>query len=82
VKKRYGSDASKDISEKVFQFSKLPDMCTACQKAFDKKDKDMVQSWNVVVKQEVVRLFCPDCIAKTKDALNKLEENHADHETQ
>jgi len=72
AKKRYGPDASKDISEKIFQFNKLPDMCTACQKEFDKKNKDMVQSWNVVVKQEVVRLFCPECIDKTKGALKHL----------
>ena len=80
--KHTDSTATEDLSEKIFQFSKLPDMCTACQKSFDKKDKDMVQSWSVVVKQEAVSLFCPCCIAKTKTALNKFEENHADHKTQ
>ena len=34
-----------------------------CDKPFDKKDKKMVQEWNVVVhqKQEQVRLYCPPC---------------------
>ena len=32
----------------------------------------MLNSWNVVVKQEVVRLFCPDCIEKTRDTLENL----------
>ena len=36
---------------------------------FDKLDKDMVKSWSVVVKQEVVRLFCPKCIKKAKEVI-------------
>jgi len=31
----------------------------------------MVQSWNVVVKQETVRIFCPECIKKTQEIINE-----------
>ncbi len=58
------------ISQKMTQFHNLPDSCSACMHSFDKKDKDMVQSWSVVVKQEVVRLFCPDCLQKTKEIID------------
>ena len=75
MKKQMGSGASERMAQQVSQFSKLPDHCMACQKEFDKLDKDMVSTWSVVVKQEVVRLFCPDCIKKTQEALNVSNEN-------
>jgi Zn finger protein HypA/HybF involved in hydrogenase expression len=60
-----------NLTEKISQFDKLPQQCNACQKEFDKKNKDMIQSWSVVVKQEVVRLFCPECIKTAKEILEK-----------
>ena len=29
----------------------------------------MGESWKVVVRQEVVRLFCPECVDKAKEVL-------------
>ena len=74
MEKQLGKEASENLAEKIFQFSKLPESCNACQKEFDKKNKDMVQSWSVVVKQEVVRLFCPDCINKTKENIDAYRQ--------
>lgn len=71
IEKKTGKGSTKDLSEKICQFNKLPDGCSACQKSFDKKDKEMAESWNVVVKQEVVRLFCPECIHKTREVLRE-----------
>ena len=59
VNKYMGSDLTENLAQKISQFGNLPEQCNACQAAFDKKDKDMIQSWSVVVKQEMVRLFCP-----------------------
>ena len=52
-----------DLSEKISLFGLLPDDCSYCEKPFDKKDKEMVKSWSVVVreKEEIVRLYCPTC---------------------
>ena len=74
MEKKMGKDATKNLSEKIFQFNKLPERCDACQTSFDKKDMSMIQSWSVVVKQEIVRLFCPECIKKTQEALNASSE--------
>jgi len=71
--KHMGKDIAENLAQKISQFGKLPQQCNACQKEFDKKDKDMIQSWSVVVKQEVVRLFCPDCIKKTKEAMENVK---------
>ena len=67
------SEPEQKMAEKVALFGLLPDSCSACQKSFDKKDKAMVFSWSVVVhnKTEAVRLFCPECIEKTKELVEK-----------
>jgi len=56
-------DAQKEFKKKVGLFSQLEDQCLVCQKGFDKKNKEMVMSWSVVVKEETVRLYCPECWA-------------------
>lgn len=72
---RKRGDSQQAMADKIHMFGKLPEQCNACQKTFDKKDKDMVSSWNVVVKQEVVRLFCPECIEKTQEIIKNYEHN-------
>jgi len=71
VKKQMGTNAQEKMAEQVAMFGKLPEACDICQKEFDKKNMDMVKSWNVVVKQDIVRLFCPQCIEKTREVLNE-----------
>lgn len=78
MRKQMGEDSTEKIAQKFSQFEQLPEQCTACAEPFDKKSREMVQSWSVVVKQDVVRLFCPECIRKTREVLengNKDTEN-------
>jgi len=58
--KKGGND---ELEQKIALFGELPDECLTCDKPFDKKNKEMVMSWNVVVhkEKEVVRLYCPTC---------------------
>ena len=53
--------AEKELQEKMNMFDKLGDACMTCDKPFDKKDREQVQSWNVVVrkKENKVNLYCP-----------------------
>ena len=69
------SKPEQEMAEKVALFGLLPDSCSACQKSFDKKDKAMVFSWSVVVhnETETVRLFCPECIGRTKELIEENE---------
>lgn len=59
-------DKEKDLKQKLNMFDRLPDHCLTCQKEFDRKNKEQVQSWFVVVKSETqtVNLYCPDCWEK------------------
>tara|TARA_Y100000310_G_C20560788_1_gene752959 strand:- start:940 stop:1206 length:267 start_codon:yes stop_codon:yes gene_type:complete len=69
-KRRKAGDPQQSMSDRVALFGKLPQTCDTCQKTFDKKNKDMVFSWSVVVRQETVRLFCPQCMKKAKEAID------------
>ena len=72
-----GKDRSEAFSEKMSLFNKLPDECLACTKAFDKKDKEMVTTWNVVVREpDIVRLYCPECWDKAQKIVSEYEKNN------
>jgi len=71
LEKKVGKKGMEELTQKVFEFSSIPEQCGSCHEPFDKKDKAMVQSWRVVVRQEAVRLFCPECIDKVKEILDE-----------
>ncbi len=77
---------NEELEQKIALFGELPDECLTCDKPFDKKDKEMVMSWNVIVhqKEEVVRLYCPECWNKalkiTEDFKRRLEEKYGELE--
>jgi len=52
-----------DLEQKMGLFDLMPEDCFLCHKDFDKKNKEMVQSWNVVVreKEQSVKIYCPEC---------------------
>ena len=68
-------DAEKNLTNQIGMFGRLPDECSACKKSFDKKSKEMAQTWIVVVRneQKLVRLFCPECVDKVKEHLPNEE---------
>jgi len=68
AQKKKMSKVEQKISDKIFQFNNLPEKCNTCEKPFDKREKVMVQSWTVVVRdtEGTVSLFCPECIKKTQ----------------
>ena len=73
---------NKEIKEKVGLFNKIPDHCLNCEKEFDKKNKQMVMSWNVVVRKQegVVRLYCPVCWEAAKQLVKEVQDGSTDTE--
>ena len=51
------SPAEKKMGEQIMMFDKLPDMCLVCEALYDKKSKDMANTWFVVQRQSEVRLY-------------------------
>lgn len=66
-------DKEKDLKQKLNMFDRIPDNCLTCNKPFNRKDKQQVQSWFVVVKNEEqsVKIYCPECWNK---AIKVVEE--------
>lgn len=63
----------KDIKQKLNMFDRIPESCSACSKPFDRKDREQVSTWSVVVKNEqsVVNLYCPTCWTKATEAVKE-----------
>ena len=70
----------KEMTKKMMMFDKLEDHCAACQKPFDKKSKEHVSTWNVVVreKEDVVRLYCPECWGKANKLIEEIQNDLRD----
>lgn len=56
-------NAEKEMKQKLNMFDKLGEECLNCEKSFDKEDRQMVESWRVVVREDEgkVNLYCPEC---------------------
>ena len=67
-------DKEKDLKQKLNMFDRLPDHCLTCNSPFDRKNREQVQSWFVVVKnaEQKCNLYCPECWHKA----TKLVEEH------
>ena len=75
-------DGNPELSEKISLFGKLGDNCLTCDKPFDKKNKEMVMSWSVVVREQegVVRLYCPDCWSKAIEIMEDFKQRIEERE--
>ena len=53
----------KEINQKMQLNSLLPEECLSCKKSFDKTNKEMIDSWYMIVRknQQAVNLYCPPC---------------------
>ena len=63
--KRIQKGLEQEVKEKLGMFDKLGEECLACKEKFDKSDREMVESWSVVVREGdgegKVNLYCPKC---------------------
>jgi len=75
-KKKSHKQTQRDLQQKMNMFDLLPENCLTCLEPFDKKNKEQVQSWFVVVKSEkqTVRLYCPDCWQKAQELVQDFRE--------
>jgi len=52
-----------DMEQKLGLFDLMSDECLVCHAPFDKTNKEMVKTWNVVVREQEksVKIYCPSC---------------------
>tara|TARA_R110002020_G_scaffold429874_1_gene639527 strand:- start:733 stop:981 length:249 start_codon:yes stop_codon:yes gene_type:complete len=61
----------KAMVKKFNMFDKLSDNCLVCKEDFDKKNRKQVSSWQVVVKEQAVNLYCPACWEKIMEPMEE-----------
>ena len=62
-----------DLEQKLGLFELIPEDCFICHKGFNKKDKEMVKTWNVVVREQErsVKIYCPECWSRAVEILKE-----------
>jgi hypothetical protein len=77
IKRNNKKKAKKELATKVALFGKLNDACMTCEKPFDKKNKEQVMSWSVVVREQEkkVNLYCPECWGKAKTIVEDFKKH-------
>ena len=62
-----------DLDQKLGLFELIPEDCFICHKGFNKKDKEMVKTWNDVVREQErsVKIYCPECWARAAEILKE-----------
>jgi len=75
-RKKVRKQAQEALKQKTSMLLDMPEECCVCNAAFNKKSRDMVQTWHVVVfeSKKIVRLSCPRCWEKIE---NKTGETNA-----
>jgi len=68
------SPAEKKMGEQIMMFDKLPDMCLVCEALYDKKNKEMANTWFVVQRKDDVRLYCPECWNKAQGVVQEYKQ--------
>ena len=77
IARKKAKKAEKRMSEQVMMFDKLGNECSACLEPYDKKSKEHAITWNVVVreKENIVRLYCPQCWAKAVNLIKEVQND-------
>ena len=67
IKRKKEKQARKDLQKKMNDqldvANNMPQSCEACSSVFDKKDKQMLDEWHIVIYPDRPRptLYCPVC---------------------
>jgi len=70
----------KKLARKLNMFDSLPESCLVCDEDYDRKNKEQAMSWKVVVRDDMVRLYCPTCWNRANDVVKKIlgEKNESE----
>jgi hypothetical protein len=66
-----------DLEKKLGLFDKIPDQCLNCLSPYDKKNKLMVKTWTVVIREKEgkVNLYCPTCWDNANKLIKEIKED-------
>ena len=69
--------AQRALQENASLMLDMPEECAVCHTSFDKRSKEMAQTWNVTVYKTEGKVFltCPPCWATVKRIAEEGETN-------
>jgi hypothetical protein len=71
-----GNNAEETLATQAALFDKIPEECTACEAPFDRTNREMVDTWRVVVREQdkdnPVRCYCPSCWGTAQEVLDSF----------
>ena len=70
-RKRERREAAARLEEQTAAFANHPTECCVCKTAFE-RNHETVKTWHVTVREERVRLTCPNCWSTIKEALENI----------
>jgi hypothetical protein len=75
--KREKKEFEKVMKQQLMMFDKMGTECSACSDPYDKKSKEHATTWKVVVreKEEIVRLYCPDCWGRANKIIKEFNDD-------
>ena len=74
ARKEARKEAQEKLAKNVSLIAGHPTECCVCAAPF-KRTRQTVKSWQVVVREERVRLTCPTCWATITEVLEKRNED-------
>jgi len=66
--------AKQQLEKQAAAFLNHPKECCVCKSPFE-RNKETVKSWHVVVREERVRLTCPDCWSTIQEGLERVQDD-------
>ena len=80
IKNKNKEGPERELSRKIGLFDRIPDRCLTCNMNFDKRDKEMVMTWYVVVREREgkVNLYCPECWDKAEKIIEEYGNGTSD----
>ena len=72
-RKKQRKNAKEALKQRTGLLLNMPEECCVCETGFDKKSKEMAQTWHVVVFEErkIIRLTCPPCWQRVENNIGE-----------
>jgi len=73
-RKQEHNDAQEVMKRQVSMLAKHPTECCVCNVPFE-RNKETVKTWQVTIREDRVRLTCPECWGIIKEGLERIQND-------
>jgi len=71
-RKKYRKEAAATLQRQTAMLLNHPQECCVCETSFE-RNRETVKTWQVIIREERVRLTCPGCWGIIKEVLENQE---------